>query len=131
MNGQFPLEYKVQERPITIISRLKSQVLVTGEYLVLHCNASLSSKSTVLMEWRHNGQYIGRDKNENKYNVSMFIDGNYISSELNISNVSFIDAGDYECLALDGVRRDGSAVFIATSNNASVKVLGVFYTLAC
>ena len=118
------IDYQVQERPVTIISKLKSQVLVAGECLTLHCNASLSSKSTVLLDWRRNGQRI---KKENKYNVSMFINGNYISSELGISNISLIDAGDYECLALDGVRGDGSAVFITASNNASVKVLGMFH----
>lgn len=104
-------------RPITFTANLESQVIFSGDDLVLICNISLSNDDLpVQLRWRrHNNKNLKNENFENHQGI--------ISSEFKIENVSVSDEGVYECLVWDG---DGNetAPFVTVTNSAQITVIG-------
>ena len=115
-------DYALQRKPITFITLPESQVTFTQDTLILHCKVTLWSKFDIVLQWGHDGQLV--HENEDRVTVLHSKSDETVSSELQISNVSSVDEGRYECLALDGIDSSGNAVMITASPAAKVRVLG-------
>lgn len=114
----FLTDYTLQRKPVHFLESPQSQDLFSHDDFELHCKVRIWSNSGLKLRWRHNGEFVNSAHHNNSTKAGI------ITSTLQIRNMSVIDEGHYECLVVDGIRRNKDAVMISVSNSAQVRVIG-------